>query len=162
MVGHGAKFDQKMEQAIAALLSHRSIEEAAHEVGISPNTLQRWMKEPEFEAKLRKARRRVFSQAVGRLQEAAGAATATLLRIMLDTNTPAATRLRAIEIVLEQGAKAATIEELDGRLARLERNARSAEITWLSSTPLPDATATQAQIAAPSSNDSEADAEAVE
>ena len=35
MLGHGAKFDQKMEQAIAALLSHRSIEEAAREVGIS-------------------------------------------------------------------------------------------------------------------------------
>ena len=49
MLGHGAKFDQKMEQAIAALLSHRSIEEAAREVGVSANTLSRWMKEPEFE-----------------------------------------------------------------------------------------------------------------
>jgi transposase-like protein len=162
MVGHGAKFGRKKDQAIAALLSHRTVEEAARAVGIGTNTLQRWMKEPEFEAKLRKARRTVFSHAIGRLQEAAGAASATLLRIMLDTNTPAATRLRAIEIVLEQGAKAATIEELDGRLARLERNARSAEITWLSSMPLPDTAAPLAQIAAPGSNDSEADAEADE
>ena len=39
-----------MEQAIAALLSHRSVEEAARAVGISANTLLRWMKEPEFQA----------------------------------------------------------------------------------------------------------------
>ena len=50
MLGHGAKFEQKMQQAIAALLSHRSIEQAANEVGISSNTLQRWMKEAEFQA----------------------------------------------------------------------------------------------------------------
>jgi hypothetical protein len=159
MLGHGAKFEQKMEQAIAALLSHKSIEEAAHEVGITSNTLQRWMKESEFQVELRKARRAAFSQAIGRLQDAAGAATSTLLRIMIDANTPASTRLRAIEIVLEQGAKAATINDLDDRVTKLERNAHSAEVTWLSSTPLPGAA--PAQIAAPR-NAGEVDAEAIE
>ena len=61
MVGHGAKFGQKMEQAIVALLSHRSIEDAAREVGVSANTLLRWMREPEFEEACRDARRTVFS-----------------------------------------------------------------------------------------------------
>ena len=59
MIGHGAKFGQKMEQAIAALLSHRSVEEAARAIGVGVNTLSRWMKQPEFEAALREARRRV-------------------------------------------------------------------------------------------------------
>ena len=49
MIGHGAKFGRKMEQAIAALLSHRSLEAAAREVGVSVNTLQRWMNDPEFD-----------------------------------------------------------------------------------------------------------------
>src|ERR1039458_7906129 len=53
MVGHGAKFGHKVEQAIAALLSHRNVEEAARAVGISANTLLRWLKEPEFEAACR-------------------------------------------------------------------------------------------------------------
>jgi transposase len=162
MVGHGAKFEQKMQQAIAALLSHRSIEQAANEVGISATTLQRWMKEGEFEAELRKARQAAFSQAIGRLQDAAGAATSTLLRIMTDSNTPAATRLRAIEIVLEQGAKAATINDLDDRVTKLERNTHSAEITWLSSKPLPDTAPSRAQIAAPDGGAREVDAEAIE
>jgi hypothetical protein len=38
MLGHGAKFSQRMEQAIAALLSHRSVEEAARAVGIGTPT----------------------------------------------------------------------------------------------------------------------------
>jgi len=33
MIGHGQKFSRKKEQAIAALLSHRTIEEAAKAVG---------------------------------------------------------------------------------------------------------------------------------
>jgi transposase-like protein len=47
MLGHGAKFDHKKEQAIAALLSHRNVEAAARAVGISSNTLLRWTKEAE-------------------------------------------------------------------------------------------------------------------
>ncbi len=154
MVGHGAKFEQKIEQAIAALLSHRSIEDAAREVGISANTLQRWIKEPEFQDELRKARQAVFTHAIGRLQDAAGAAVSSLLRIMMDMSTPAATRLRAIEMVLEQAAKAGEMEDFEGRLTRLERAAssaskspkRSAELTWVSSRPLPDAATRPAQI----------------
>jgi transposase-like protein len=162
MLGHGAKFEQKMQQAIAALLSHRSVEQAANEVGISATTLQRWMKEAEFQAELRKARRTAFSQAIGRLQDAAGAATSTLLRIMTDSNASAATRLRAIEIVLEQGAKAASINDLDDRVTKLERSAHSAEITWLNSEPLPEAAPSRAQIAAPGGCTREVDEEVIE
>ena len=157
MVGHGAKFEQKMEQAIAAVLSHRSIEDAAREVGISPNTLVRWMKEPEFQAACREARRAVFSHAIGRLQDAAGAAVTTVLKIMLDPNAPAATRLRAAEVVLEQAVKAGEMEDVDERRTKLERAAgsatksqkHSADLTWLRARPLPDAAATPAQIAPP-------------
>jgi len=51
MTGHGAKFPRKMDEAIAALLTRPSIEEAARTVGIEPKTLRRWMREQEFKAK---------------------------------------------------------------------------------------------------------------
>jgi hypothetical protein len=35
MTGHGAKFGRKQEEAIAALLSHRSIEDAAQAIKFS-------------------------------------------------------------------------------------------------------------------------------
>jgi transposase-like protein len=55
MTGHGAKFARKKEEAVAALLSQRNVEEAARVVGIDAKTLLRWMKEPEFDAAYRVA-----------------------------------------------------------------------------------------------------------
>ena len=49
MTGHGAKFGRKKEEAVAALLVQRNLEDAARAIGISPKTLLRWMKEPEFD-----------------------------------------------------------------------------------------------------------------
>ena len=69
MVGHGTKFGRKKEQVIAALLSHRSIEEAARAAGIGVNTLLRWMKEREFQTAYREARRAAFGQSIARLQQ---------------------------------------------------------------------------------------------
>jgi hypothetical protein len=56
MTGHGAKFGRKKEEAIAALLSQPSIEQAARVAGIGPKTLLRWLKLPEFQAAYREAR----------------------------------------------------------------------------------------------------------
>lgn len=155
MVGHGAKFIQKMEQAIAALLSHKTVEEAARAVGIGTNTLLRWMREPEFEAACREARRSVLSQAIGRLQDASGAAATTMLKIMLDPNVPAGTRLRAAEIVLEQATKASEFEDLEARMAKLEQKASlkkssrqpSASVTLLKATRLLGPSPAQAKTA---------------
>jgi hypothetical protein len=74
MTGHGAKFGRKQEEAIAALLSHRSIDEAAQAIHIAPKTLLRWLQLTEFHAAYRKARRAAVSQSVARLQQATSAA----------------------------------------------------------------------------------------
>jgi hypothetical protein len=42
--GHGTQFGRKQEEAIAALLTQRNIEEAAKAVGVAPNTLLKWMR----------------------------------------------------------------------------------------------------------------------
>ena len=123
MVGHGAKFGRKQEDAIAALLSQRNVEEAARSIGIGTNTLLRWLKLPEFQAAYRQARREAFSQSVARLQQASGAAVSTLLKIMVDPNAPASTRLRAADSVPEHGAKSIELEDVEVRVAELERAA---------------------------------------
>ena len=69
MKGHGTKFTRKKEEAIAALLTQRNTEEAAKTIGVAPNTLLRWMKEPEFDAAYRVARRAAFGQSVVRLHK---------------------------------------------------------------------------------------------
>jgi transposase-like protein len=123
MVGHGTKFGRKKEAAIAALLSQRNIEEAARSIDVVPNTLLRWMKLPEFQEAYREARRAAFGQSIARLQQASSAAVATLLKVMVDANAPAASRVRAADCVLDHASKAIEIEDIEVRVSELEQAA---------------------------------------
>ena len=123
MAGHGAKFGHKKEEAIAALLSQRNLEEAARAAGIGTRTLLRWLQIPEFQAAYRKARRDAFGQAVARLQQGTSAAATTLLKTMIDPGTPASVRVRAAEAIFSHAAKAIEIEDIEARVSELERAA---------------------------------------
>jgi transposase-like protein len=122
MKGHGSKFGRKKEQAIAALLTQRNIDEAARAIDVAPNTLLKWMKLPEFQAAYREARRAAHGQSIARLQQATSAAVSTLLKVMVDANTPASTKVRAADSVLNHAAKAIEIEDIEVRVTELERS----------------------------------------
>jgi len=123
MVGPGSKFTRKNEEAIAALLTQRSLEDAAKTAGIGTQTLLRWLKLPEFQAAYRDARRQAVQQAVARLQQATGAAAITVLKLMTDPNVPAAVKLRAAECVFAHAIKGIELEDIETRLTELERAA---------------------------------------
>ena len=53
--------------------------------------------------------------------QAASAASSTLLKIMIDPNSPPSCRLRAADSVLSHAAKAIEIEDIEARLSELER-----------------------------------------
>ena len=109
------------------MLSQRNVEEAARSVGISARTLYRWMKEPDFDAAYRAARRAAFSQSTARLQQMCAAAVSTLGKIMVDPNAPAASRVRAADSVLDHAAKAIEIEDIEARVSELERAAEQSK-----------------------------------
>ena len=127
MAGHGEKLGRKQEEAIAALLSQRNIEDAARVAGVGTRTLLRWLQLPEFASAYREARRSAYSQSIARLQQASSAAVATLMKIMVDTNAPASTRVRAADSILDHGAKAIEMEDIEVRVAELERAADAAK-----------------------------------
>jgi len=129
MTGHGAKFGRKQEEAIAALLSHRSIEDAATAAGLSAKTLIRWLKDPEFNTAYRAARRAAFSQSIARLQQASSAAATTLLKIMLDVNAPPSTRVRAADSVLDHAKHAIELEDVEARVTGLEQAAEATKVS---------------------------------
>jgi hypothetical protein len=103
------------------------LEDAARAVDITPKTLYRWQQEPEFDKAYRKARRDAFAQGAARLQQASGAAVSTVLRIMLDQNVAASTRLRAADLALAHGAKAIEIEDIEVRVKALEAAAEASK-----------------------------------
>ena len=125
MAGSKTKLGYKKEDAIVALLSQRSVEDAARACKTAVRTLYRWMKEPDFDAAYRAARRNAYGQSISRLQQGSTAAATTLLKVMVDPTTPPATRVRAAEAVLSHAEKAIEIEDVDARLKELEASAEA-------------------------------------
>jgi hypothetical protein len=111
---------RKADQIIVALLEHSSLEKAAAALGVTDVTIWRWLQKPDFQEAYRQARREAFSRSVARLQQAAGAAVSTLLKVMVDKDAPASSRVRAADSVLDHAATALELEDLEVRLRRIE------------------------------------------
>jgi hypothetical protein len=130
MTGHGSKFGRKQEDAIVARLTHRTVEEAARAINVATKTLLRWMKEPEFDAAYRAAKRAAFAQSIARLHHLTSAAVSTLGKVMLDPATPASTKARSADSILNHTIKAIETEDIEARLAELERTANENKPGW--------------------------------
>src|SRR5258708_23256660 len=124
MSGHGAKFPRTKEQAIAALLSQRTIEGAARVAGIGVKTLKRWLKNPEFQEEYRKARLEVVHQPIALLQQNSPAAGMIILKIMADPKARDETRLKAAKLDLEISLNGIELEDIEEPISELERDAK--------------------------------------
>jgi hypothetical protein len=103
------------------------VDEAARAVGVPARTLWRWLKEPEFDKAYRQARRAAFGQTIARLHQASSNAATLLMKVIADGDAPASTRVRAADIVLDKAAKAIELEDIEARLAQLERASEEAK-----------------------------------
>jgi len=121
MAGHGDKIGQKQEKVIAALLQAQTIREAAEQAGISESTLLRWLHDETFLEPYRKARRQVVQLAICQLQRSAGKAVKTLLEIAEEKDNPASSRVSAAKTILEMSLKAVEFEDLEKRIAEIEK-----------------------------------------
>ncbi len=127
MTGHGAKFARKKEAAILALLTHRTTEEAARAAGIGSATPLRWQKEPEFQTAYREAKRAAYGQAIARMHHLTSAAVSTLGKVMLEPDTPASTKVRATDSILNHTMKAIETEDVLARVSALEQAAEESK-----------------------------------
>ncbi len=116
--GEAKRITPRQEQAIVALLTRPTIEQAAEEVGVNESTVRRWLKEPAFEEAYREERRRVLERAVGVLQKASVGAVGALMR-NLKCGLPSV-EVRAARTILEMALKGQEIYDHDERLRRLE------------------------------------------
>src|SRR6266436_1774315 len=71
----------------------------------------------------RNARWEASPQSLARLQQASGAAVSALLKVMIDKTTPAASRVRAADRVLDHASRATALEDIEARITELERAA---------------------------------------
>jgi len=124
MSAPGEKKDQKQERAISALLNASSIREAAKEAGIAEATLHRYLKDDVFKAQYQAAKKEVVQQAICQLQRSAGKAVKVLIEIAEDKESPSSARVSAAKTILETSLKAVELEDLERRIAELERHVK--------------------------------------
>ena len=107
-------------QAVIALLEYPTVKEAAEAAGVHKATVYRWLREPQFQAAYREARRDAVSRATARLQQISSEAVEALREIVSDSSQQGASRVGAARVILEYAAKMTELEDFGERLARLE------------------------------------------
>lgn len=117
----GEKLSKRREAAIAILLTTSTLQDASKKIGVSYSTLWRWLQESNFQKALKEARRQAVSQATSTLSKICHESVLTLQEIMNDKNAPASARVSAAKTVLDSGLKGVELDDLDARLAALER-----------------------------------------
>ncbi len=110
----------KQHSAIRALLSARTLGDAAREAQVTHRQLSRWLELPEFKAALSAAQQECLDIAIRRLSELSGVALDTLKSVMVSKRTSSPARVRAALGVLDYLLKYKELDEFEERLKALE------------------------------------------
>lgn len=118
-MGKGVSF--KDEQLIQALLTNRTIKEAAAEIGRSENQVYRRVKQPAFVEKYEAARRQLLHKTTAEIQVHLSTAVQTMVNVMNDDDSSPQVRLNAADCIMKNAMKLTEITDILQRLDRLER-----------------------------------------
>jgi hypothetical protein len=112
------KLTAKQEMAVLALLSCRTVREAAKSTRVAESTILRWLVMPVFRNRYEAERRQLFASAKNALRSAAAGSVETLTAVQKDREAPAGAKVTAAKAILDL---CIWIEESDDILVRLER-----------------------------------------
>jgi phosphoglucomutase len=115
---------RRHDRAILALLGEQTTKEAARRARVGQATLQRWLRDPIFVARLQKERAELFSAAKTQLLAASAEAVSTLSLAARGERVPWTSRVQAARALI---GLAVRVEENETILARLERLERGAD-----------------------------------
>jgi len=112
---------RNQKRAIAALLKHRKVEDAARSVGLNERTVYRWLADDAaFQTALSQAEGVAIDTATRQLVQLQDAAVDTLRKTMKDSDAGPGVRLRAAQAVLDYLLKLREMRNIEQRIARLE------------------------------------------
>ena len=107
--------------AIAALMNASTLERAAAQCGIGVSTLRRWLKDEEFAAQYREAKRALVQATTARLRKEMEKGVRVLASIAGNSKAPAASRVSSAVALIRLGLEAHQSEDLEQRIEQLER-----------------------------------------
>jgi hypothetical protein len=123
MAGNGMDSNQltaPQQRAITALLSTKSVAEAAKKANVGQRTLFRWLADTAFKRQLAIAEGELVAVATRRLLQYQDSAITVITSIMADKTKPATVRLRASMAIVDYSLKMRELLNIEERLAALE------------------------------------------
>ena len=118
--GNSLKISGKQRKAIAALLSSKSVPEAAAAAGLGERTLYRYMSDPAFRLALADAEGLAIDNATRRLLTMQDLAIDTIAEVLSDSASSAGVKIRAAGQVLDYLLKLRELRNIEQRLVLLE------------------------------------------
>ena len=106
------------------LITAPSLEEGCRKARVSKTTVYAWLKEPGFQAELKRLRQALLDEAFDRLKVGMTQAVDKLLSL-LEADGQLGIQLRAAQTLLDQGIKAVELQDLAHRLEELEAHLAS-------------------------------------
>ena len=120
MSGHGEKLSRKMNDFILALMSARTLDDAAMVSGISPATAHRWYKLDVVRTELKRLQDEVVGHSLSRLKLSASEALEVLRSVANDKVSPPSARVAAARAILDNVFKSIEATDIFERLESLE------------------------------------------
>lgn len=114
------KITPAQTRTIAALLTHRTIEDAAKAADVTTRTITRWMEDQNFRLQLANAETNVIDHATRQLIALQADAIKTMASIMDDGKVSPAVRLRAAQAILDTVIRLRELRNVEVRLLALE------------------------------------------
>lgn len=110
----------RQRRFVAALMSARTVEEAAQAVGIVERTAYRYLADPRVRRALSEVLDTVLVEASGQAVRAMTGALATLEAIHTDEAAPLGARVSAARAILDAGPRLHEAQDLGARVSALE------------------------------------------
>ena len=112
---------RKADALLQALLTHRTVKEAAQAARVSERVVYSYLSDPAFESRYKAARDDIIRGVSNRLREEMGAAVDVIADIMRDTDSRPQDRLAAAKAVLDYGDKYVESGDILERIGKLEK-----------------------------------------
>lgn len=119
--GTRGTFSTKQESFLEALLTCRTVLDAATQAQVCKRTADRWLADPAFKQRLAERQNTALAHVTRRLTGSMLEAIQTLESIHLAEGNPATARVSAARAILDSGLRYAELVSLSERVAELER-----------------------------------------
>ncbi|MDL2280832.1 hypothetical protein LJC10_03100 [Selenomonadales bacterium OttesenSCG-928-I06] len=115
-----SKKERTEDKVLQALLTSRTIAEAAEAAQITERYIYKLLEQPDFNARFKAAREDIIRGIANHIKSSMTEAIETIVNVMRNTENRPNDRLSAAKTILEHGNKYIELEDVLERLKRLE------------------------------------------